>query len=144
MRYKNKLGIVAMMLIVVTSSAFAQTGNMTVGRYLSVDNKPSSAQVNLLSQIFQVRFPEEVQTIGDAMNYLLRYSGYSLVDDARQSVAMKNTLRKPLPLVDRNFGPMSLKDGLITLAGPAFTLMQDPLNREINFKLKPDITWHKG
>ncbi|HVV68006.1 MAG TPA: hypothetical protein VHE99_03060 [Gammaproteobacteria bacterium] len=135
-----------MIVLVVSSSALAQTSHTTttVGRYLSVDNKPTSAQRDLLSQIIQVRFPQPVQTIGDAMNYLLRFSGYSLVDETRQSIAMKNTLKKPLPLVDRSFGPMSLKDGLITLAGPAFTLMQDPLNREINFKLKPGITWHKG
>jgi hypothetical protein len=45
----------------------------TVGRYLTVSNKPTSAQTNLLSQTIQVRFPQGIQTLGDAMNYLLKF-----------------------------------------------------------------------
>lgn len=133
-----------LLLILSVSNITLASDTNTVGRYLSVSNKPLHEQQDLLSQIFQVHFPKEVQTIGDAMQYLLRYSGYSLVAETNQSAALKNTLKKPLPLVDRNFGPMSLKDGLSTLAGPAFILMQDPLNREVNFKLKSNIAWQKG
>lgn len=108
-----------------------------VGRYLTVNTTPSHAQIDLLSQIIQVRFPSTVQTIGDAMQYLLRFSGYSLIGDDQMNLAFKTTLTKPLPAIDRNFGPMSLKDALTTLAGPAFTLAHDPINRTINFQLKP-------
>lgn len=111
----------------------------TIGRYLTVEDKPKAAQVDLLSQTIQVRFPQNIQTIGDALQYVLRYSGYSLADTTKQSPALKNTLTKPLPLIDRNFGPMPLKDALITLAGPAFSLLQDPLNREVNFSVKPSF-----
>ena len=46
-------------------------------------------------------------------------------------------LAKPLPFVDRELGPVLLKDALMVLAGESFILTQDPLNREINFLLKP-------
>ena len=50
---------------------------------------------------------------------------------------LKTTLAKPLPAIDRDFGPMSLKDGLTTLVGSAFYLVQDPLNRMVDFRVKP-------
>lgn len=116
------------------SSAYAEVTQ--VGRYLTAENKPKAAQVDLLSQEFQVRFPISVQTVGEAMDYLLKQSGYSLIPEAKREEALKVVLRKPLPAIDRDFGPMKLKDGLETLAGPVFVLVNDPLNRMISFKLR--------
>lgn len=124
-------------IFIVASSAFAQTHTTNIGRYMTVIDKPKNAQINLLSQTIEVRFPQNVQNIHDAMNYLLRLSGYRLVNQNQMNSSLKETLEKPLPAVDRDFGPMSLKDGLTTLAGPAFTLIQDTLNRTIDFRIKP-------
>lgn len=131
--------IVIIIPLIFSSVSIAYTANdsTTVGRYLTVENKPSLAQRDLLLQTVQVRFPQSVQMISDALSHVLRYSGYSLVAENQQSAALKNTLQKPLPAIDRNFGPMTLKDALITLAGPAFTLETDTLNRTINFHVKP-------
>ena len=125
-------------LILIGWSIIA-SADTSMGRYLSVSYKPQSAQVDLLTQMIQVRFPQNVQTVGNAMSYLLQWSGYSLVPEDRQSHALKTTLSKPLPAVDRNFGPMTLKDALTTLAGPAFYLVQDPLNRMVDFRVKPQL-----
>lgn len=135
---KNKLIVLG--LIIFTSASFASEGSeMQVGRYLTAKAVPQKTQQDLLSQAIQVRFPQNIQTIGDAMNYLLHFSGYSLVADTKQTAALKITLSKPLPAIDRHFGPMTLKEALLTLAGPAFLLTQDPLNRQINFQLKPQF-----
>ena len=131
------------LLLCAAFSAQADDSMTQFGRYLTAINKPTMAQTDLLSQTMQVRFPQNVQTIGDAMNYLLKFSGYSLVDKNKMSSDLKNTLSKSLPTVDRDFGPMSLKDGLITLIGPAFSLVHDPLNRTINFDLKPQFKREK-
>lgn len=144
MQIKKRVTWIAMAFLFFASSIFAHDSKTMIGHYLSLENKPTEAQIDLLSQIIQVRFPQEVQSIGDAINYILRYSGYSLIDEGKQNAALKNTLKKSLPIIDRNFGPMSLKDALTTLAGPAFTLIQDPLNREVDFKLKPVAAWRKG
>lgn len=119
------------------------TDDIAIGRYLTVSNTSMAAQRDLLSQTVQVHFPTSVNTIGGAMTYLLRYSGYALVAEGKQSDALKNTLKKPLPLVDRDFGPMTLRDALITLAGPAFSLEHDALNREVNFTVKPAFLQRK-
>jgi conjugative transfer region protein (TIGR03748 family) len=118
------------------SNAFATDNAANIGRYLSVAQKPLSSQRDLLSQTIQLRFPQPVQTIGDAIDHLLRYSGYSLVSESKRTSVLKNTLQKTLPLVDREFGPMTLRDALTILIGTAFTLVEDPLNREVDFQLK--------
>lgn len=125
-------------LTLVQPSCFA-SNNLQIGRYLTTTNKPLTAQIDLLSQIIQVCFPQNVQTIGDAMNYILRLSGYSLVSNECMNKAFKMTLTKPLPAIDRHFGPMPLKDALTTLMGHAFFLVQDPLNRIIDFRVKPQF-----
>jgi conjugative transfer region protein (TIGR03748 family) len=129
--------IVFIITVIVSPYAIATANNTTeIGRYITVSNKPKESQVDLLLQTIQVRFPQNVQTVGDAMNYMLRLSGYSLLPVGRMSSALKSTLAKPLPAIDRDFGPMSLKEGLTTLAGPAFYLVQDPLNRMVDFRVK--------
>jgi conjugative transfer region protein (TIGR03748 family) len=125
--------ILCNLLFGTLSMASTQTG-----RYLTVENKPLSSQIHLLSQTIQVHFPQNIQTVGDAMNYLLHISGYSLVSENNMCPALKITLSKPLPIIDRSLGPLSLKDGLTTLAGPVFALIQDPINRTVNFDLTPE------
>lgn len=129
--------------LLLAFGAYAKTDNTQISRYSTVANKPTAAQRDLLSQTIQMRFPESVTTVGEAMQYLLRYSGYSLADEKTQPEALKTTLKKPLPLVDRSLQPMSLNDALTILAGPAFALQQDALNREVNFQVKPAFA-HKA
>ncbi len=136
---KHFAAAIAGLLLCATLSAKADDSMTQFGRYLTAINKPTMAQTDLLSQTMQVRFPQTVQTIGDAMNSLLKFSGYSLIEENNRSAELKNTLTKPLPTVDRDFGPMSLKEGLITLIGPGFSLVHDPLNRTVNFNLKPQF-----
>ena len=135
--FKQLAAVTLLPSMVLWACANAYADTTQIGRYMTTENKPHADQLNLLSQVVQVRFPQEVQTIGEALNYLLKFSGYSLIPEDKQSAALKTTLGKPLPAIDRNFGPMSLKDGLTVLAGPAFYLVQDPLNRMINFELVP-------
>lgn len=116
---------------------YANETDSQVGRYLTVSNKTNSSQIHLLSQSIQVRFPQEVKTIGDAINYLLRFSGYSLIATEQMNPALKTTISKPLPIIDRTLGPIALKAGLLTLVGSAFYIKEDPINRVVDFQLKP-------
>jgi type IV pili sensor histidine kinase/response regulator len=113
----------------------ADTAATIIGRYLAVPNVASPAQADLLSQTFQIRFPASITTIGDAIHYLLRFSGYSLVDDNALLPAVKNLLGLPLPQAHRALGPLSLQDGLLTLAGYPFGLIVDPVHRLISFRV---------
>ena len=118
--------------------SFAQAANVTqINRYATVDNKPLASQVNPLLTVQQMHFPQEVSTVGDAIVYWLQYCGFKLDDDARLLPVFKILMQQPLPQVDRNFGPLTIQDGLVVLAGKEeFALVQNPLTRTVNFKLK--------
>lgn len=139
-RHMNRNKLFSAMLLMICffsmNSIFADVSKTAVGRYLTTENAATIAQKDLLSQSIQVRFPQQVTTVGGAIHYLLRYSGYSLANENQQSTALKQTLSKPLPVIDRQLGPMPLREAFTTLAGPAFSLQEDPLNREINFQVK--------
>jgi conjugative transfer region protein (TIGR03748 family) len=94
---------------------------------LQVSNQPLTEQQDLLAQTFQVRFPSSVKTIGDAMRYLLRFSGYSLVTSNNLTPQVKQLMSLPLPQTERLFGPLTLQQGLLTLAGKPFGLLIDPV-----------------
>ena len=117
---------------------FSQSANVTqINRYATVANQPLASQVNPLLTVQQMHFPQTVSTVGDAIVYWLQYSGFRLADEPRLLPVFKILMKQPLPQVDRNFGPLTIQDGLIVLAGrQEFTLVQNPLTRTVNFKLK--------
>jgi type IV pili sensor histidine kinase/response regulator len=119
-------------------ACFADDNVTQIHRYMTIENKPKFSQINLLSQLIQVHFTRNIQTVGDAMNYILKFSGYSLIPKAEHNEALKIILNKPLPIVDRELGPVPLNDALTTLVGPAFSLTQNPINRTVNFVVKPE------
>lgn len=134
---KLKIALACVLFFTVNISCLALEGVTQVSRYVTINNKPKPEQISLLTQVVQVKFPQNIQTIGMAVSYLLRFSGYSLIPENKMSPALLTMLSKPLPVVDRELGPVSLKDALMVLGGESFNLVQDPLNREINFLLKP-------
>lgn len=125
-------------LISITALS-AHAANVTqINRYATVDNKPLAAQINPLLAIQQVHFSQDIKTVGQAITYWLSYSGFSLAPIDKQPMSLQAVMRQPLPQIDRNLGPLSVQDGLEVLAGQhVFTLIHDPMLREVNFKLKP-------
>lgn len=132
-------------LLFITSLGLAalatQAANVTqVNRYATVANKPLAAQVNPLLAVQQIHFPQEVKTIGQAVEWWLRYSGFTLAIKEKQPENLQAVMRLPLPQIDRNLGPLTVKDGLEVLVGQqVFTLVEDPLLRQVNFQLKPTV-----
>jgi len=116
-----------------------QAANVTqINRYATVANKPIPAQINPLLAVQQIHFPQDVKTVGQAIEWWLQYSGYSLVAAEKQPDSLQSVLHQPLPQIHKNLGPLTVKDGLEVLAGQqVFELMEDPLLRVVNFKLKP-------
>lgn len=131
-----KVSLIGLMGITALSTMAA---NVTqINRYATVQNKPLSAQLNPLLAVQQVHFSQDIKTVGQAMVYWLNYSGFHLVPTDKQPPSLQAVMSQTLPQVDRNLGPLTVKDGLEVLAGQqVFTLTQDPLLREVNFKLKP-------
>lgn len=120
------IGIVLMVISDICTAA-------PIGRYLTVANQATAAQIDPLTQIIQVRFPSSVKTVSDAMGYLLRFSGYHLI----MSDQTDEFTKLALPQSDRSLGPITLQDSLLTLAGEPFGLYIDPVHRLLAFRLMP-------
>ena len=111
-----------------------QAKEIQIGRYSTTTTAPMPAQAELLSTTVILRFPERIQTVGEAVRYLLQRSGYRLADPERVSSETMALFALPLPAVHRSLGPITLREALQTLAGPAFPLVQDPVHRLITFE----------
>ena len=105
-----------------------------VGRYSVIAAVPTKAQTDLLATTLTIRFPERIQTLGEAVQYLLQRSGYRLAKVELTGPNTATLFALPLPAVHRSLGPMTLRDALETLAGPAFNLVQDPVHRLVSFE----------
>jgi type IV pili sensor histidine kinase/response regulator len=116
------------------ASVNLQANDTQVGRYSLLAATPTEGQAELLATTVTVRFPERIQTVGEAVRYLLQRSGYRLATPDSIGPDTVALFALPLPAVHRNLGPMTLRDALETLAGPAFHLVQDSVHRLVSFE----------
>ena len=101
------------------------------GRYTLVEVAPRADQRDLLAQIIEISIPSTANaTVGDGVRHILLRSGYRLCTQGGDFAAL---LALPLPAAHLQLGPLLLRDALVTLAGPAWTLDVDALTREVCF-----------
>lgn len=106
------------------------------GRYTLVELAPTAAQRDLLLQTIDVSMPEDARaTVGDGLRHVLKRSGYSLCQTAHAVIEL---YALPLPAAHLHLGPMTLRDALLTLAGPAWELHADDRARQICFERPAD------
>jgi len=106
------------------------------GRYTLVELAPRAAQRDLLLQTIDVSMPEDARaTVGDGLRHVLKRSGYSLCQTAHAVIEL---YALPLPAAHLHLGPMTLRDALLTLAGPAWELHADDRARQICFERPAD------
>lgn len=117
----------------------SHAANVTqINRYATVANKPLAAQVNPLLAVQQIHFPQEIKTVGEAIEWWLHYSGFVLANKEKQPASLQTVMHQPLPQIHRYLGPLTVKDGLEILAGQkVFAVVENSLLRQVNFKLKP-------
>ncbi|ERY96114.1 MULTISPECIES: PFGI-1 class ICE element type IV pilus protein PilL2 [Pseudomonadota] len=100
------------------------------GRYTLVEMVPETAQRDLMQQLVDIAIPPTFDvTVGDALRYVLLRSGYQLCDSSDAA----SLYGLPLPAAQLHLGPLSLRDALLTLAGPAWDLSIDEANRQVCF-----------
>jgi len=104
-------------------------------RYTLVSTRPADAQLDPLNQVVDITMPAQlVSTVGEGFRYLLLESGYSLC--SATSAVFSELLSRPLPAVQRTIGPLKLSEALQVVAGPAWRLKVDEVNREVCFELR--------
>ena len=120
--------------ICIAVSLNLQANELQIGRYSLYAATPTEAQVDLLATTITTRFSERIQTVGEAARYLLQRSGYRLATAKSIEPDTAQLFALPFPAVHQSLGPMTLRDALETVAGPAFNLVQDPVHRLITFE----------
>ena len=128
--------------------AFAIIGTATVhaadpirlARYTLQSATAEASQVDLLAALVETEFPPQIETTGDAIDYVLLRSGYRRIEtpDARQ------TMDLPLPRAHRKVGPLDLRSAIKTLAGEPWHLHEDPIQRVIWLTLKDEVDLEAG
>jgi conjugative transfer region protein (TIGR03748 family) len=112
---------------------------LQTGRYHTFNAVPTKEQQVLLQVIIEVTLPEEVGDIQSAVDYLLLRSGYQFTS-LPQVYEVQQLLLKPIPVVHRHLGPMTLESALQTLAGTPFQLTVDPVHRQVRYQLPASVT----
>ncbi|MDE1485132.1 PilL N-terminal domain-containing protein [Xenorhabdus bovienii] len=103
-------------------------------RYLLIDTSPEVAQRYPLEQVINLKVPASLKpTVGEAIHYALRQSGYRLCSISSQADTL---YQKPLPAVQYQLGPIRLSTALQVLAGPAWQLEVDEVQRVICHSLR--------
>ncbi|KPX40528.1 PilL N-terminal domain-containing protein [Pseudomonas ficuserectae] len=105
------------------------------GRYTLVSTDPKADQQDLLSQIVDVTVPDSLNpSVHDAMSYVLKRSGYGLCSGSGD---VKILYTRPLPASQYHLGPMTLRNTVQVLAGPAWQVEVDEVSRSICFVQRP-------
>lgn len=106
------------------------------GRYTLVSTQPETGQRDLMAQIIDVTIPANMKpSLHDAMEHVIDRSGYSLCPRETDRVNILYT--RPLPAAQYKLGPMTLRNTLQVLAGPAWQVKVDEVNRQVCFVLRP-------
>ncbi len=139
----KKISCVVLATSCLLSVAFADpsypvpAGQSQIGRYLTISNaKPLDMG---LSQVVQVKIPNNIQTIGDALSMVLRGTGYQLLAYEDSDRQIQSLYSLPLPDEDRDLNPMALQDLLSSISGDEYQIIVDPVNRLISFRLSPEL-----
>ncbi len=108
-------------------------GRTQTGRYSFLVNGTEAAQADPLLVVIDVSLPQSLSTVEDAADYLLKRSGYCLMDPATREV--RHLFGLPIPSVHRHLGPMTLREALLALGGRAYELVVDDVYREVGYRV---------
>ncbi|MBG3850212.1 PilL N-terminal domain-containing protein [Xanthomonas hortorum pv. carotae] len=101
------------------------------GRYTLVELAPASMQRDLLLQIIDVNLPESARaSVGDGLRHVLNRSGYQMCETGSAALELYPL---PMPAAHLQLGPMTLRDALLTLAGPAWDVEVNDSTRQVCF-----------
>ncbi|RMQ98679.1 Type IV pilus bioproteinsis protein PilL [Pseudomonas savastanoi pv. glycinea] len=104
-------------------------------RYTLISTIPKTDQLQLLDQIIDLRIPDALTpSVHQAMIYALRNSGYQLCSATGH---VGELFAHPLPASQYRLGPISVRDAMQMLAGPAWEMQVDELARRICFSVRP-------
>lgn len=125
------------------SAALEKDPVVRYGRYTLVSSAPTADQRDLMAQIVDISIPANMTpNVREAIVYVLDRSGYSLCSTETGQVSVLYT--RPLAAALYKIGPVTLRNALQVLAGPAWQVEVDELNREVCYVLRSDLGLPEG
>lgn len=114
------------------------------GRYTLANTAPRVEQLDLLSQVIDLRMPETLNpTVQEAMTYALRRSGYRLCPGTGSGAEdVQRLYAHPLPASQYHLGPITLHNAMRVLAGAAWRVEVDEKARQICFVARDRVSAH--
>ena len=130
-KVKHLISVVMLGGVSISSMAFEISEVTRTDRYTTVSIEVQSDQAKPLSTITSVSMGKDIVSVGDAIQELLKGSGYRWQSQAGEDQLLHDF---PLPAVARTIGPIRLVDALQTLAGDAWVIQTDHFNRVVWFE----------
>lgn len=127
------------LLALVVVSCSANAGPPLYGGYAIISEAPVGAD---LAQTVYVQV--RGRTVLEGLLEILRGTGYRLAAEGAADPEIGRLYRQPYPEVQRSVGPVELGAALERLAGPAWRLVTDPVNRLVSFEVRPDYPTGPG
>ena len=113
---------------------------LQVDRYTGYKTNATLEEVNPLLVLTQINFPSAIKTVREAIDHALQRSGYRV--DWQQSAEAYNVFSAlDIPVVHRKLNLMTLKNAIATLAGEAWQLLVDSVNRKLVIRLHAHVPW---
>jgi conjugative transfer region protein (TIGR03748 family) len=123
-------------LLACSMAAAQSVPDIRLSRYTTTSASPDVAQVDPLEAVVQLILPRaNVQTVGDAITYLLIRTGYRLAPQESADQQTRAVLAMPLPEVHRRLGPYTVRTALSVLLGRPFVLSVDPMQRLVSYSV---------
>ena len=115
-------------------------------RYVLQRVDASRVQKDVLQSIVRETIPNQITSVGAALQYLLEPYGYQLDDrgDKSGSLNFYVLLTRPLPKPHRTLNPVTLYDALDILGGESFEVVINPVLRTVRYRLKPAFQDYVG
>lgn len=100
-----------------------------VDRYVLVNIDPTEAQRDPLQQLVEIKIPSSKRaTVADGMRLALNRTGFTL---CAANFANSTLYSQPLPTIHHDMGPMRVSDALQVMAGEAWQLEIDRVQRVV-------------
>ncbi len=108
-----------------------------VGRYTTLSTLADDAAANSLAVVATVHFPRgTVQSVDDAVRYLLIRTGYELAPVDQLDDRVQHVLGLRLPDSQRTLGPYRVDTMLGVLLGQPFQMVADALTRTVSYAVR--------
>ena len=129
----------ALSIVLISSLSFSENvkqQRVKINRYSYTTTEPGLYQQELLSVVVSVTFPKSIETVGEALEFILLQSGYQLDESNASDDSQYSLYTLMLPEAQRVFTTVTLKSVLEALGNESYLLIVNPVKRTISYQLK--------